>query len=133
MQLSEAARTKLLDRFVQAILTHDKDAMMGLLATDAAWISDGGGKTRAALKPVLGNDAIARFVMGVIGSHAGHASFRHVSVNGETGLALYFEGQLISVMSIRTDGAHILDVFSILNPEKLSQIGVPFRLVGETH
>jgi hypothetical protein len=56
-----------------------------------------------------------------------------VNVNGETGLALYFGGQLLSVMSIRTDGARILDVFSTLNPDKLSQIGVPFRLVSETH
>jgi hypothetical protein len=36
-------------------------------------------------------------------------------------------------MSIRTDGRRILDVFSTLNPAKLSQIGVPFRLTGETH
>lgn len=133
VQVSETARTALLDRFVQAIMTGDKDAMMDLLAVDAAWISDGGGKVRAALKPVLGNDAIARFAIGVIGSHAHHAAFRHVNVNGETGLALYFEGQLISVMSIRTDGARILDVFCTLNPEKLSQIDVPFRLVSETH
>lgn len=133
VQVSEAARTALLDRFVQAVLTRDKDALMNLLATDAAWISDGGGKARAALKPVLGSDAIARFVLGVIGSHTSHAVFQHVSVNGESGLALYFEGRLISVISIRTDGARILDVFSTLNPEKLSQIGVPFRLLSETH
>lgn len=133
VQVNEAARTALLDRFVQAIVTGDKEAMMELLATDAVWLSDGGGKARAALKPVLGSDAIARFAIGVIGRHAHHAVFRRVNVNGEAGLALYFEGQLISVMSIRTDGARILDVFCTLNPEKLSQIGVPFRLVGETH
>lgn len=131
VQVSEAARTTLLNRFVQAILTNDKDAMMALLATDAAWISDGGGKTRAALKPVLGNDAVTRFVLGVIGVRAHEATFRHVNVNGEAGLALYFGEQLISIMSIRTDGARILDVFCTLNPEKLSQIGVPFRLVSE--
>jgi RNA polymerase sigma-70 factor (ECF subfamily) len=131
VQVSEVARTKLLNRFVQALLNNDKDAMMTLLATDAAWISDGGGKTRAALKPVLGREAVTRFVLGVIGRHAQYATFEHVSVNGETGLALYFNEQLVSVMSIRTDGARILDVFSILNPEKLSQIGVPFRLKSE--
>ena len=133
VQVSEEARTTLLNRFVQAILTNDKDGMMALLATDAAWISDGGGKARAALHPVMGSDAVTRFVLAVIGKHAHHATFQHVSVNGEGGLALYFEGQLISVMSIRTDGERILDVFSTLNPEKLSQIGVPFRLIGETH
>ncbi len=133
VQVSEAARTTLLNRFVEAIVTHDKDAMMDVLATDAAWISDGGGKARAALKPVLGSDAVARFALAVIGRRADEATFERVNVNGETGLALYFGGQLISVMSIRTDGARILDVFCTLNPEKLSQIGVPFRLISETH
>ena len=133
VQVSEAARTTLLNRFVQAIVTNDKDLMMDVLATDAAWISDGGGKARAALKPVLGNEAVTRFALSVIGRHAQEATFQHVSVNGETGIALYFSGQLVSVMSIRTDGVRILDVFSTLNPEKLSQIGVPFRLISETH
>ena len=133
MQVSEEARTKLLNRFVQAIVANDKEAMMNLLAADAAWISDGGGKTRAALRPVLGSEGVARFVLAVIGRHAEHRTFQHVNVNGESGLALYFSGQLISVMSIRTDGARILDVFATLNPEKLSQIGVPFRLTRETH
>jgi RNA polymerase sigma-70 factor (ECF subfamily) len=128
VQVSEAARTTLLNRFVQAIVTRDKDAMMAVLATDAAWISDGGGKARAALKPVLGSDAVARFALAVIGRRADEAAFRHVNVNGESGIALYFGERLVSVMAIRTDGARILDVFCSLNPDKLSQIGVPFRL-----
>jgi RNA polymerase sigma-70 factor (ECF subfamily) len=128
VQVSEAARTKLLNRFVQAIMTNDKDLMMEVLAKDVAWVSDGGGKARAALKPVLGNDAVTRFALSVIGRHAHEGTFQHVTVNGEAGLALYFERQLMAVLSIRTDGARILDVFSTLNPEKLSQIGVPFRL-----
>jgi RNA polymerase sigma-70 factor, ECF subfamily len=132
VQVSEAARTTLLNRFVQAILTNDKDLMMDVLAKDVAWVSDGGGKARAALKPVLGNDAVARFALGVIGRHAREATFRQVTINGETGLALYFNAQLLSVMAVRTDGARILDVFATLNPEKLSQIGVPFRLTSET-
>ena len=56
-----------------------------------------------------------------------------MSVNGETGLALHFGERLLSIMSIRTDGARILEVFATLNPEKLSQIGVPFRLVSDAH
>ena len=133
LQVSEAARTALLDRFVQAIHTQDKAALMDLLAADAAWISDGGGKARAALKPVLGRDAVARFVLGVIGRHEAQLRFERVNVNGETGLALYAGEHLLSVMSIRTDGARILEVFSTLNPEKLSQVGVPFRLMSEIH
>ena len=133
LKVSEAARTALLDRFVQAIQAQDKAALLELLAVDVSWISDGGGKARAARKPVVGRDAVARFVLGAIGRHAAELRFERVSVNGETGLALYVGEHLLSVTSIRTDGAHILEVFSTLNPEKLSQIGVPFRLISENH
>jgi RNA polymerase sigma-70 factor, ECF subfamily len=133
VQVSEAARTTLLDRFVQAIRSHDKAALMDVLAADASWISDGGGKARAALKPVLGRDAVARFVLAVIGRHAAELRFERVNINGETGLALQLGEHLLSILSIRTDGARILEVFATLNPEKLSQIGVPFRLDSEIH
>jgi RNA polymerase sigma-70 factor (ECF subfamily) len=133
LQVSEAGRTALLDRFVRAIHAQDKAALLELLAADASWISDGGGKARAALKPVVGRDAVARFVLGVIGRHEAEMRFEHVNVNGETGLALHVGEHLLSVMSFRTDGARILEVFSTLNPEKLSQVGVPFRLIAETH
>lgn len=106
---------------------------MDVLAADASWTSDGGGKARAALKPVLGREAVARFVFGVLGRHAAQLIFESVTVNGEAGLALRFGEDLISVMSIRTDGARILEVFATLNPEKLSQINVPFRLSSENH
>jgi RNA polymerase sigma-70 factor (ECF subfamily) len=132
LQVSETARTALLDRFVQAVHAQDKAALLDVLAADASWISDGGGKARAARKPVLGRDAVARFVLAVIGRYAAGLRFERVTVNSETGLALYAGEALVSVTSIRTDGAHILEVFSILNPEKLSQIGVPFRLTSET-
>jgi len=133
VQVSEAARTALLDRFVQAIRAQDKSALLDVLAADASWISDGGGKARAALKPVLGRDAVARFVLAVIGRYAAELRFEHVNVNGESGLALQVGEHLLSIMSIRTDGARILEVFATLNPEKLSQIGVPFRLASETY
>jgi RNA polymerase sigma-70 factor (ECF subfamily) len=133
VQVSEAARKTLLNRLVQAILTHDREALMGLLAADAAWVADGGGKARAARKPVLGRTAVARFVLGVIGRRVPEVRFLPVTVNAEAGLALYFRERLTAVLSIRTDGTHILEVFSILNPEKLSQIDAAIRLVGEPH
>ena len=37
----------------------------------------------------------------------------------EAGIAVYWGDQLISLITIRTDGQRILDVYSILNPDKL--------------
>jgi hypothetical protein len=42
-----------------------------------------------------------------------------IVINGEPGIAALFDGRLISVISIRTDGHRILGVYSILNPDKL--------------
>jgi RNA polymerase sigma-70 factor (ECF subfamily) len=120
VQVSETARQKLLDRFVQAIQSHDKNALMAVLSADATWISDGGGKARAALKPVHGREHVARFVMGVFARPTLQAQFRPITVNDEAGLALYVDGQLMCVISIRTDGAQILDLFCTANPDKLA-------------
>jgi RNA polymerase sigma-70 factor, ECF subfamily len=119
VKVSEAARASLLDRFVNAVMTQDKPALMNLLATDVTWVSDGGGKARAALKPVHGSEHVAKFLLGIFRRPGTATEFHPVAINDEAGLALYLEGQLISVITIQTDGARILDFFCTLNPEKL--------------
>jgi RNA polymerase sigma-70 factor, ECF subfamily len=120
VKVTEVARQRLLDRFVNAVQTQDKDALLALFAQDATWTSDGGGKARAALKVVRGRDRVVRFVLGVLGQHAHEFTFAPVTVNNEAGLALRAGGKLFSVISARTDGVRILDVYTILNPEKLT-------------
>jgi RNA polymerase sigma-70 factor (ECF subfamily) len=122
VHVSEVARKTVLERFVTALLAQDKPALMQLLAADATWTSDGGGKAKAARKVVHGADHVARFVIGVIGRFAPRVQLQPITVNGELGLALYGEGHLISIISIRTDGTRILDVFSVLNPDKLPPV-----------
>jgi RNA polymerase sigma-70 factor (ECF subfamily) len=82
-------------------------------------MSDGGGKAKAALKVIRGRERVARFVLGVLRRIAPELELRRIVVNGETGLAMLARGRLIAVLSVRTDGARILGVYSILNPEKL--------------
>ena len=41
------------------------------------------------------------------------------SINGETGLVIRDGGRLVATMSIATDGERILDVYAVVNPEKL--------------
>jgi RNA polymerase sigma-70 factor (ECF subfamily) len=122
VQVSKAASERLLSRFAQAIQAQDKVALLELLAKDATWISDGGGRAKAALKPMRGGDRVARFLMGVLGRHAERLRFEPVMVNKEPGLSLSHEDRLIAVISFQTDGAHILAAYSVLNPEKLRAV-----------
>jgi hypothetical protein len=46
-----------------------------------------------------------------------------VTINEEPGIVVLFRGQPLSAITIRTDGRKILDVYSILNPDKLQGSG----------
>jgi RNA polymerase sigma-70 factor (ECF subfamily) len=119
VQVSAEARSRLLHRLVEAVQTQDPSKLMDVLAAEASWTSDGGGKTKAAKKVVRGAEHVARFATGVFHRYLAQLEFRDLVINGEAGIGAFFQGRLLSVISIRTDGQRILDVFSILNPDKL--------------
>jgi RNA polymerase sigma-70 factor (ECF subfamily) len=122
-QVSDAARRAVLERFVYAIQMQDKAALLELIADGASWTSDGGGETRAALKVIRGRELVVRFALGVLGRHWDRFAVEVTSVNGELALALQSMGKLFSIIAVRTDGARILDVYTILNPNKLTVQG----------
>ena len=119
-QVSDAARRSVLQRFVEAIQTQDKAALLQLVAEKASWTADGGGRARAALKVIRGRERVVRFVLAVLGRHADQFGFEMTSVNGEPALAVSVQGKLFSVITVRTDGMRILDVYTVLNPDKLA-------------
>ncbi len=119
IHVNAAAHANLLNQLVQAIQNQDQKTLVKLVADDATWTSDGGGRARAAKKRVIGAERIARFATGVFRQYLGELEFRIVTVNAEPGLAIFFQGRPLSALTIRTDGRKILDVFSILNPDKL--------------
>ena len=117
--VSEAACRSVLEKFGQAIQMQDKAALLQLVAEEASWTSDGGGKARAALKVLHGRERVVLFALNVLGRNAFRLDFGMTSVNGEPALALRADGKLLSVMTVRTDGVRILDVYAVLNPDKL--------------
>ncbi|HEY7889738.1 MAG TPA: RNA polymerase sigma-70 factor [Steroidobacteraceae bacterium] len=119
-QVSDAARRSLLQRFADAIQTQDKTALLELVADKASWTSDGGGRARAALKVIHGRERVVRFALGVLGRYADQFGFEMTAVNGEPALAVTVRGKLFSVITVRTDGTRILDVYTVVNPDKLA-------------
>jgi RNA polymerase sigma-70 factor (ECF subfamily) len=124
VHVSEAAKQRLLDGLVHSLQTRDEQGLLKILAADSAWTSDGGGKARAARKVIRGAERVARFGTGVFRKVVGEITFRRVVVNGEPGYAALYQGTMFSVITIRTDGERILDVYSILNPDKLRAVEI---------
>ena len=120
--VDETVKADLLQKFLAAMEARDEAALLALFAPDAAWTADGGGKTAAAPAPVVGNARIAKLVIGLREKFwAPNRTIEVASINGETGLCIRDGGRLVATMSIATDGARILDVYAVVNPDKLGE------------
>jgi RNA polymerase sigma-70 factor (ECF subfamily) len=117
----ESAKTALLQKFTMAMEARDEQALLALFAPDATWTADGGGKAGAAPLPIVGADRIARLVLGLREKFwAADRTIEVAAVNGEAGLCIRDGNRLTATLSIATDGERILDVYAVVNPEKLA-------------
>lgn len=117
--VSHAAHRQLVERYVKAVQERDAKRIAELLAQDAVFVSDGGGKTWAALRPVTGAERIARMEVGVLAKLPHGFAVELVEVNGQAGMIGRVDGRTHAVTSFMTDGMRILSIMRVLNPEKL--------------
>ena len=113
---------RLTGAFLQACSTGDLDGLMQLLAPDAVVLSDGGGKAKAALAPILGADRVARFFIGLMKKAPAETEFRRVRVNGQPGLMTILGGQVHNVLTLDIADGRIAACFIVRNPDKLSRV-----------
>jgi RNA polymerase sigma-70 factor (ECF subfamily) len=86
----EAARDELLERFLAAAEQGDLAALEQLLAKDAVFYADSGGKALAPREPLVGAALIARFMAAVsqVRPDSGELERRWVRVNGQPGVVM---------------------------------------------
>jgi RNA polymerase sigma factor (sigma-70 family) len=114
---------RLLERFAQALERPTETNLRGLFADDAMHISDGGGLARAALRPLLGGERIARLYLQVARHEQGHTMRRRLHMlNGAPVMLTWTDGQLVTATWIECDDAHIVALHALRNPEKLARL-----------
>jgi RNA polymerase sigma-70 factor (ECF subfamily) len=120
----EAARDRLLERFLAAARDGDLAGLESVLAEDAVLYSDGGGKATAARKPIAGAARIARAVAAFTRrEHRRGLEGRLVEVNGQLGRVLRTPGGAVwSVLSIDVADGRIQTVRIMRNPDKLTHL-----------
>jgi len=117
----------LLRQFAEAARGGDAAALVSLLDEDAVLHGDGGGKAPANKKPVVGNIAVAQFIIAVTRTLPADANAVEIDLNGAPALVLKTGDHPIVAILIDTDGERIRSVFAIANPDKL-QMTVGTRL-----
>lgn len=108
--------------FLSASQAGNMAALTGLLAQDAISWSDGGGKVRTNLKPIYGQQAVARFWQSVIHKNQRPLTHTLAEINGSPAILFWDEGSLAVVISLTLSAVGIQEIYALLNPDKLAYL-----------
>ncbi|MDQ6420995.1 sigma-70 family RNA polymerase sigma factor [Paenibacillus sp. LHD-117] len=109
--------------FMRAAETGNSAALIGMLAEDAVLVSDGGGKVRAAIFPIVGSERIAAFFEGIARKGTLGETFLPAVVSGQPGLVAMTGGRPSKVLTFGWDAdGRLSRIFIILNPDKLVSV-----------
>ncbi|MEQ7128058.1 RNA polymerase sigma-70 factor [Actinopolymorpha sp. B11F2] len=111
-----------LESFQRALATGDLQGLLDVLAPEVVLVSDGGGVKQAALRPIIGADKVARFIAGGYGKAVGALATVPTVVNGNPALVVRLDGEIDGVLALRVEGARIIGLYYVRNPEKLSRV-----------
>jgi RNA polymerase sigma-70 factor (ECF subfamily) len=120
-----AARDALAERFFAAAHEGDLDGLVEMLAADAVFTGDGGGKATAFPRPIDGRERVAKLVAGIVRKAlAAGVRFEPAHVNGQPGaLVRDPDGALINTMALDIADGVVVGIKSVINPEKLAHLG----------
>lgn len=124
-ETSREKRDEIAARFLEACQAGALEPLERLLAADAVFYGDGGGKTAAVMHPICGRNRVARLIAGLFTKgRAARIQVQAVDVNGDPGARILdAAGRLISIMSFDVAESGVVAIRSVVNPDKLGHLG----------
>ncbi|WP_317619813.1 RNA polymerase sigma-70 factor [Nonomuraea phyllanthi] len=116
------------ERFLAAATGGDINTLMELLSPDVTLWTDGGGKVRQALRPVVGAQTVAAWFAAIgqvtyQGIEPADMSVRLVEINGGPGVVFSGPDRVIATVTFDFDAdGRIATIHNIANPDKLHAI-----------
>jgi RNA polymerase sigma-70 factor (ECF subfamily) len=111
----------IITEFFAAAATGQVESLLAMLAPDVVLHTDGGGKKKAALKPIHGADKVARFIAATV-PQAVNVRAELATVNGAPALLVYVDDELDTVGTVTTEGGKVREIFLVRNPDKLTDV-----------
>ncbi len=120
---SPDASERVMAAFLSAMVSGDIGALAELLAEDAIFYTDGGGKRRAALHPIEGRPKILRFVQGIARKYGlpPPEGAERAWLNGLPGLLLY-GADGVETIALGVHQGRIAALYGCRNPDKLRHL-----------
>jgi RNA polymerase sigma-70 factor (ECF subfamily) len=115
----------LTDRFLVACATGDLSGLLDMLADDVVVWTDGGGKVRAAMRPVVGPYRSSRFLLHVAKKVRGVP--RTTVLNGQPATVFVDGGSVVAALVLDILDGSIVGVRTVTNPDKLAHLDARFH------
>jgi hypothetical protein len=113
-------------RFLAAAAGGDIEGLMAVLAPDVTLLTDGGGRTRAALRPIGGASKVARWLVGIAGrpdlGGAADLNLEPAEINGIPGTLITTGGGAVAVLTLAVAAGQVTGIQLLVNPDKLTAI-----------
>lgn len=119
----EPKHAELMSAFIRASRSGDVDGLKRMLASDAQFVSDGGGKVPAALNVVRGADRVGALVAGLARKGwTDEWKVRFGPINGLPGMIVTAPNGLVQTMAFELEGDVVKVIYVVRNPDKLKHL-----------
>ncbi|MBO0782551.1 MAG: RNA polymerase sigma-70 factor [Ktedonobacteraceae bacterium] len=122
---SQEEQQRLMERFLSASQQGDMQALVTMLEQDVTLWADGGGKVYAAPYPISGQEQVLRVWNGLLRKSPSWYPNVHLtiaSINGTTGILVWSNETLLSVLTSEMTEGRISTLYEVVNPDKLAHI-----------
>lgn len=113
-------KAALAERFAEALMSANIELLIELLSSETVLYQDGGGKVKAALRPIKGSDLIIRFFVAVAPEFPPGYRCVTCEINGMPGIRLEIGEVTFAVVTFDYLQNQLSNVYVVMNPEKLS-------------
>lgn len=122
--VDEAAHSRLLSEFLQAVTSGDVTALTSLLAQEITSTTDSDGKRSAAMRVVEGQVNVSKLIMGLVAKAGPEVAPRFATINNTPALVLTGQNGIESLLILiaNEDGDKIAQICMVRNPEKMSHL-----------
>jgi RNA polymerase sigma-70 factor (ECF subfamily) len=121
-RLTQEDEQRLAFAFAAAAGSGDLAALEGMLAEDVVLWSDGGAARRAARRPVVGRQRVARFIANVAPRVPADGAFEYVHLNGEPAVIVRTAAGPYMTWSVDLVDGTIRAIHAVNNPDKLRHL-----------
>ncbi|KKW62903.1 RNA polymerase sigma factor SigJ [Mycolicibacterium elephantis] len=116
------------EQFMTTAANGDMEQLLSMLAPDAAWTADSGGKAPAVRRPVVGAKKVAALVVSFLRrgpERVPGLRFETVNCNNAPAIVVYGGDELLGVFLVEVVDGKITNFYAMANPEKLAGIAQP--------